>query len=436
MAWKNESKEAQRFCLVQALLRKEQTVAEVCREAGVSRQTGYKFLARYEAWGRAGLKDQSRARRPSAGVERWRKRVLALRRCWPTWGGAKLRQRLRKRWPGTRAPSQRTIERWIQQAGLSRRRRPGRCAPKRAVKCRVARSCNHVWTADLKGWFRTQDGRRIEPLTVRDLHSRYLLAVTAASTRERDVRRIFTRLFREHGLPKIIRTDHGLPFCGRGPHRLTKLSLWWHRLGIQVQFVRRHEGIHNNGHEQMHQVLQCEVAARPAATYRAQCRALEAWRHIYNHQRGHAALHMRTPAECYRPSQRPLPRLRRVVYPRDWLVRRVHHGGDIVLDRQRFTVGRAFAHQPVALRPRRDGTYLVYFDQLKLGLLDPSCRTPAALLYSVPNRAGRLSASPATPLLTQGKGGSYAPSLKPSPLLSGGSKPQKCQRCDGGKCQR
>lgn len=382
MAWKNESKVSQRLQLVQAMIRNEKPVAQLCREAGVSRQTGYKFLARYEALGRAGLGDQSRANRTGGWSRQWRQRVLALRRCWPTWGGAKLRHRLRRRWPGQRWPSQRTIERWLQQGGLSRRRRRRRCGHPLAVKCRVARSCNHVWTADLKGWFRTQDGRRIEPLTVRDLHSKYLLAVTAASTRERDIRRIFTGLFRQYGLPKIIRTDHGLPFCSRGPHRLTKLSLWWHRLGIKVQFVRRHEGINNNAHEQMHQVLQREVAARPAANYRAQCRALEAWREIYNHQRGHAALNMRTPAECYRASRRLLPRLSRVVYPQAWLVRRVHHGGEILLGRQRFSIGRAFARQPVALRPRRDGTYVVYFERLKLGVLDPACLAPAALHYS------------------------------------------------------
>lgn len=156
-----------------------------------------------------------------------------------------------------------------------------------------------------------------------------------------------------------------------------------------MQFVRRHEGINNNGHEQMHQVLQREVAAQPALNYRAQCRALAAWRDIYNHQRGHAALQMRTPAECYRASARALPRLSRIIYPSDWLVRRVHHGGEISLGRQRFHIGRAFAQQPLALRPRRNGTYVVYFGRLKLGVLDPSRLHPAVLLHCSPKPAGR-----------------------------------------------
>jgi putative transposase len=297
---------------------------------------------------------------------------------------------------------------------LSRRRSPTRCGRQLKVRCRQTRSCNHIWTTDLKGWFCTLDGRRIEPLTVRDLHSKYVLAVTPASTRERDVRRIFKALFRRYGLPKIIRTDHGLPFCGPGPYRLTKLSLWWHRLGIKVQFVRRHEGIHNNAHEQMHQVLQKEVADTRSRNYRAQCEALIKWQRRYNHERGHAALNLRTPAECYRRSGQALPRLRPPFYPKSWTVRRVQHGGEIILGRQRYHIGRAFAQQCVALRPRRDGRYVVYFARLQLGLLDLALR-PAALVHPWPDRAGRLPASPATPLHNPRKGGSQAPSLKPSP---------------------
>jgi putative transposase len=414
MPWKKDSKEQQRLELVQAMMRNERSVAALCREAGICRQTAYKFRRRYEAAGRMGLMDESRATRTSERTKEWRARVFALRRCWPTWGGAKLLARLRRRWPGRRWPGQRTIERWLREAGLSRRRMPARCGRPRPVRCKLARSSNHVWTADLKGWFRTRDGRRIEPLTVRDLYSKYVLAVTPARTRERDVRRIFVALFRRYGVPKIIRTDHGLPFCGPGPHRLTKLSLWWHRLGIKVQFVRRNAGINNNAHEQMHQVLQREVANDPAPNYRAQCEVLMKWQRVYNHTRGHAALNLRTPAECYRPSAQPLPRLRAPCYPNQWTVRRVKHGGEIVLGGQRFHIGRAFARQPIGLSPRRDGAYLVYFERLKLGLLDPT-RRPATLLHPLPIQAGRLTASPASPPLMQEKGGSFAPSLKPSP---------------------
>jgi transposase InsO family protein len=276
------------------------------------------------------------------------------------------------------------MARWLAAAGYVRRRKPvrkGRALPVNGARaCR----CNQIWTADLKGWFCTLKGERIEPLTVRDLHSKYVLAATPASTAEHQVRRIFRRLFQRYGLPRVIRTDHGVPFCGLGPYRLTKLSLWWHRLGIKVQFVRRHEGINNNSHEQMHRVLQAEVAATPQPNFRQQCRALAAWQRRYNYRRGHAALAMRTPAECYRRSRRKLPRLHKPSYPSHWLVRYVQHGGEIVLRRRRFGIGRAFAKLPVGLHPRRDGTYRVYFERLLLGILDLT----RGLLHQAPERRG------------------------------------------------
>ena len=407
MPWKKECKLQQRFELVQAMIRNGKSVAELCRETGVSRQTGYKFLRRFEESGRLGLKDEPRANLRGEAWEKWRARVFALRRCWPTWGGAKLLYRLRRRWPAKGYPGLRTIERWLREGGLSRQRTPARCGRQMMVRCKVARSCNHVWTVDLKGWFRTANGHRVEPLTVRDEYSKFLLAVSPATTRERDIRRICLALFRRYGLPKIIRTDHGLPFCGSGPHRLTQLSLWWYRLGIQVQFVRRNEGINNNAHEQMHQVLQKEVADHPAASYRAQCEALTKWQRRYNHLRPHAALNMRTPAECYHPSAARLRPLHRFIYPAQWLTYRVKHGGEILVQGQRYHIGRAFAQQHVALRPRRNGSFVVYFERLQLGLLDLA-RRPAVLQHPWPNRAGRLTASPASPPLSSGKGGSCA----------------------------
>jgi hypothetical protein len=147
-----------------------------------------------------------------------------------------------------------------------------------------------------------------------------------------------------------------------------------------VQFVRRNEGINNNAHEQMHQVLQKEVADNPALNYRAQCEALTQWRRRYNHMRPHATLNLRTPAECYHRSAVQLHKLRRYGYPSAWTLHRVKHGGEIIVQRKRYHIGRAFAQQHVALQPRRDGHYGVYFERLKLGLLDLA-RRPATLLH-------------------------------------------------------
>ena len=217
MPWKKDSKVQQRLELVHAMIRNETSVAALCREVGISRQTAYKFRERYEAAGRDGLADRSRANETGEALQIWRARVFALRRHWPTWGGAKLLQRLRRRYPGRRCLGQRTIERWLRKAGLSRRRREARCGRPRSVRCKHARACNHVWTADFKGWFRTLDGHRIEPLTVRDLYSKYVLAVTPASTREHVVRRVLWPCSGGMACPKLSAPIMGCHSAGQAP---------------------------------------------------------------------------------------------------------------------------------------------------------------------------------------------------------------------------
>jgi putative transposase len=295
---------------------------------------------------------------------------LWVRRSHPTWGARKLRWLLKQRFGRARLPVERTLQRWIAQAGLNRvpatpRRR---AHPARHVRSTIARRSNDVWTIDLKGWFRTRDGGKIEPLTIRDLWSRFLLCTRPLAPRdERCVRRICQRLFRRHGPPRVIRCDRGAPFFGDGPHGFTRLSLWWWRLGIRVEFVRR-GSIHNNAHEQMHGVLKAEVAIRRTATQQA--RSLERWRHRYNHHRPHDSLGLRTPASCYRSQRAPLPALRGGNYPAGWLVRRVLRNGETTLPHWRGTIGRAFGGLRVGFRligPRR---YRVYFTSLYLGCID------------------------------------------------------------------
>jgi len=226
MPWKNESRQQQRLRLVEALLRGEATVAATCRYFGISRQTGYKFLRRFRAEGRLGLGDRSRRPRScSKQRQRWRRRVLRLRSQWPTWGTRKLRAKLHWRHPRQRLPSERTIGRWLREEGLTRRRTHKRHATGVKTTWTKARGPNDVWTVDFKGWFRTKSGQRIEPLTVRDHYSKYLLAVESITVGVEPVRRVFRRLFSRYGLPRAIRSDRGAPFCGSGPHGLTQLSL-------------------------------------------------------------------------------------------------------------------------------------------------------------------------------------------------------------------
>ena len=369
--------------LVLAILSQREPVTVVCRRFGVSRQTGYKYVGRFRRWGRRGLREQSRGRKGQGWPLRWRRELLRMRQGQSSWGGKKMRWLLRQRHPRRHLPAGRTLQRWLQQAGLVRVRLHKRHALGPIVPAQVARRSNQVWTADHKGWFRTGRGQRIEPLTVRDLYSRYLLAVApVANTSYRETRRIFARLFSRHGLPKVIRCDRGSPFCGSGPHGLTRLSLWWHRLGIRVEYVSRQRRVHNNGHEQMHQILQDEVASQPALTRAAQHRELRKWQHRYNYGRPHEALRMQTPASRYRSQPGRLPRLRSPRYPAGWLVHRVKNSGHILVHRKLLGIGRAFARLPVGLKPMAGSLHHVYFGTLLLGELDLATHHPIHLLPS------------------------------------------------------
>ena len=370
MPWKKTLVCEQRYALVRALLTRPQSAKLICERFGITRQTAYKFMRRFLAQGARGLEDISR--RPQGESEQarvWRRRVLRLRQSHRGWGARKLRWLLRQRYSasGQAIPGERTVQRWLAAAGLTRAvRRRAKCGP--AAQATVARRSNHIWTIDLKGWFRTGDGSKIEPLTVRDQWSRFLLWARPLSPRsERNVRRICRRLFRRYGRPTVIRCDRGSPFYGDGPHGLTRLSLWWWRLGIRVEFVRRGR-INNNAHEQMHGVLKAEVAIAPTA--RLQTQRLERWRRRYNEYRPHDALGERTPASRYRPCPAALPQLLKPRYLSGALVRRVHPNGDIAIPGWRGTIGRAFAGLSVALVPYRSQHYRVYFASLFLGELD------------------------------------------------------------------
>jgi hypothetical protein len=224
---------------------------------------------------------------------------------------------------------------------------------------------------DFKGWFRTGDGQRCEPLTVRDVHSRFVLAVILLPNQsEAAVRQALLPIFRRYGLPKAMRTDNGAPFGGKGALGMSRLSVWWLRLGIAVEFTRRAHPQDNGAHEQMHRVLKADTAAPPAPTLRAQKRRIGAWIGCYNAERPHEALGQEVPARFYQRSPRQMPRrLKKAKYPRSWKVRRVRNRGHIKWQgRQRF-VGRAFVGQLVGLKAIASASHEVYLERQLIGLL-------------------------------------------------------------------
>jgi putative transposase len=375
MSWKHSSviKERERFALL--ALQYKQPFAQLCRQFGISRQLGYKWRQRFAEEGRRGLRDRRRG--PKHPVQRqaqhWRRRALCLRRAHRHWGGAKIRVKLAEKDGRRGLPSVRSLARWFAQAGLSKKRprraRQGPAVGHPGLTC--ARRCHQVWSVDFKGWYRTGDGQRQEPLTIRDMWTRYVLAIRLLPDQsDARVRAAFRRVFAQHGLPEIIRVDNGSPFAGLGALRLTRLSVWWTRLGIRVEFTRRARPGDNAAHEQTHGVYAREVAADPGANRRSEQRRAERWRQQYNQQRPHAALGGRSPSSRYARSPRAYPaRLAEWVYPPGWSVRRVRSHGDIKWRGRLRFVGRAFVGERIGLKSLGAGQWAVYLGTLLIGHL-------------------------------------------------------------------
>lgn len=399
MSWKSISLVQARVGFVKLVLKAQQSFAEVCRIFRISRKTGYKWKRRFLRQGLGGLRDRSRRpkRFPHQTPAGWLRRIRRLRHRHRRWGAKKLREQLRRQSPRQRVPAVRTITLWLQRWQLTRHRRarpphgPQLLRPRLTVPTRS----NQVWTVDYKGWFRTHDGQRIEPLTVRDLFSRYLLAVRLLPDQQWwRARAVFIRLFRRFGLPRVIRVDNGGPFGSNGPAGLTRLSAWWTALGIQVEFIAPGHPEQNGAHEQMHRELKADLAAPASSTMRAQQRRTDRWVNGYNGVRPHEALGQRTPAECYRKgrpyrwtNQLPLS------YPKGWKVRSVRSNGQIRWQGRLRFVGEAFVGMKVGLKPVGMGKHVVYLVRVPLGELrasDACGLRPSAYAHKHPTKGRKV----------------------------------------------
>lgn len=374
MPWKISSVIGERWRFAKAALQRLQPFATLCHTFGISRQCGYKWLRRFHQHGRTGLRPRSRRprRSPHRTALRWRAAVRRLRLRHPRWGAKKIRARLHRKFPRARLPAVRTITKWLPRlCRMPRRHRHSRRGPLLPrTPLTLPAAPNEVWTVDFKGWFRTADGSRCDPLTVRDLFSRFLLAVhILPNQRFALVRRVFLRLFRRFGRPKVIRVDNGSPFGSTGAQGLSRLSVWWRTLGIRVEFIRPGHPEENGAHEQMHRELKRDTARPPAAHRPAQQARSRRWVRYYNTARPHEALDGRYPADLYRPSRRPDRGAQPIRYPRRDSVRHVRHNGQIKWQGRLRSIGEAFIGQPVALRPQAGGVCEVYFQDLLLGTL-------------------------------------------------------------------
>ena len=350
------------------------SVTELCARYGISRKTGYKWLARAEAEGRQGLLDRSRAPRhcPHRISNAVAELICAARRAHPTWGPAKLLDWLAARDTGFVRPAISTAGDLLARHGLVKRRRRRRRFAHPGVVPPITHAPNDLWTADFKGHFRTRDSLYCYPLTVADQHTRYLLACHALpSVRTDGVRPVFDRLFREYGLPRAIRTDNGAPFATIGLHGFSQLNVWWMRLGIQHQRIQPGQPQQNGRHERMHKTLKAEATRPPGAHLRAQQRRFNVFRRVYNDERPHTALAGRPPAALYRPSPRPytgvLPPLE---YPGHFIVKKVTDGGEIYFKKRLLFLAKALQQHAVGLEEIADGIWSIHFGRVRLGHVD------------------------------------------------------------------
>ena len=362
------------------------SMTELCDQYGISRKTGYKWVARYEADGRGGLVDRSRRphHSPRATDAEIVEQLCEARRRHPTWSARKLIAVLRRRHPDVAWPTRSTGCDLLRAQGLVRvRRRRVRGRAPAAPLAPITRP-NEVWTTDFKGEFRTGDGQYCYPLTLRDGFSRYVLRCDGLRTKQTDVvQQQFARAFAAFGLPDRIRSDNGEPFAGSSLTRLTRLSVWWMRLGIQPERIALGHPEQNGSHEQFHRVLKAETTRPPAPHLAAQQQRFRRFCAEYNAARPHEALGDHPPASCYTPSRRPLPhRLPPLEYPGHCEVRRVSPFGQISWGGRPLYLTEVLGGADVALEEVDDGIWLLYFATMRIARFDARTRTLTALSYA------------------------------------------------------
>lgn len=373
MPWKTATQMEQRQQLAILAKTGEFTVTELSRRFGVSRRTAHKWIGRFESEGLEGLADRSRAPKnsPRKTADEVEAIITAERRMHPTWGSKKLHELLVRDHGIGSPPARSTIGEILKRHGLSKpkRRRPGIYPAERGVLTQSERP-NQVWGADHKGWFLLGDGSRCIPLTITDLHSRFIIGIEAdeAST-QATAQAGFMKAFRAFGLPETIRVDNGSPFASMGPGRLSRLSVWWMLQGISVEFTRPGCPQDNGSQERMHRTLKAECCKPACVDRRAQQKCFDRWSKEFNGSRPHEALGMRVPGDVYRVSNKRMDaRIKARLYEPGDEVLKVSSSGSIHLDGRKLHVGDALQNAEVALdRDPGSGLIAVRFANVKLG---------------------------------------------------------------------
>ena len=362
----------ERLRFVARLLEGEK-MAALCREFDVSRKTGYKIFQRYKDCGLEGLTDRSRRpyRQANQLPLQIETLIVRLKRERPSWGAPKIREKLRRLHSDLPTPAISTVHAVLDRHGLVSRGRKRRYKAQGTPLSRPLHP-NDLWCADYKGEFMLADRRYCYPLTLSDFVSRYLLSCEALSTtQEVYAFTVFERVFKEFGLPWAIRTDNGVPFAS--PHALfglSKLSVWWLRLGIHIERIKPGHPEQNGRHERMHLTLKKEATKPAAQNFLQQQARFDDFIDCYNHQRPHQALDMKYPAELYRPSPRPYHGLDELHYPFHDRTITVTQCGRICFGRRKINLSTVLAGQNVGVKEVSDKIWLVSFMDYDPGFFD------------------------------------------------------------------
>jgi putative transposase len=377
MPWKECQKMDEKLKFVSRFLDGEK-IAALCREFGISRVTGHKIIDRYRESGLEAFTDRSRRpyRQANQLPFQVEKLILQIKQEWPNWGAPKIRERLIRRFPAIRPPAKSTVHAVLARHGLVKSKKHRRYKAE-GTGLGIATAPNELWCTDYKGEFMMGNKKYCYPLTVTDFTSRFLIGCEGLeSTKEQYAFTVFERLFKEYGLPSRIRSDNGVPFASpMALHGLSRLSVWWLRLGIQIERIKPGHPEQNGRHERMHLTLKQATTKPPGGNMLQQQAKFEDFIHEYNYERPHQALDMKCPGDLYRPSERPYRGLPEVEYPFHERTITVTQCGRICVGTKKINLSQVFAGQNVGIKEEEDNIWLVSFMQYDIGYFDlEACR--------------------------------------------------------------
>ena len=374
MPWKETYAMDEKIKMIGDYLSKEYTITQLSQMYEVSRKTIYKWIGRYGREGPPGLSEQSRAPKchPNATLLKIAREIVATKLSHQRWGPKKVVAWLEEHYPEERWPAASTASGILKREGLVRSRRRKRKTPPYIEPFNKCHRPNAVWSADFKGQFRTGDGRLCYPLTIYDNYSRYILScrVLSQPTLE-ETKPWFESVFKEYGLPEAIRTDNGAPFASVGLGGLSRLSVWFIKLGIRPERIEPGHPEQNGRHERMHRSLKEATASPPRGDIKEQQKTFDEFVLEHNLERPHEALGQKTPLSFYHPSMRPYPsEVPTVDYHGDVIVRQVRHNGEIRWKGELLYISEALAGEPVALKQQEEHLWEIRFSSYSLGLLN------------------------------------------------------------------